>query len=492
MIIKGMLNGDGRNLAKYLVSTTEKTEEAELIQLYGFGVRKENIVTGFVSQHVMADGTQCEKPFFHAAVQNTDHDRALSKEEWILVADRIEKRLGLEGQGRAIALHTEEGKVHAHIAWTRIDLDTMTARPVPFFKARLKDLARELEIDLGLERVRNHRERHEQRTPRTMEEQQGRRLGVDLASVRAGVLEAWGRTDDGRTFAQAIDEQGHILARGDRRDVVIVYAGENGHGTLALGKRLLGEPVADIRARMDDLDPALLPSVAEARQRLKQMRGRRLGLGEPDLHSEPLGARVEPAERGFDGTQQMLEQELRLHDAAAKAGPEIAAREAAAARELAQQQREERNYARRVAEQLRRENAERDRGVRRATFDARDAVLDGTRKGAAVLRNAGVKGAVTVLNALSGLLADYGRTEEERIHDPGAPLPPRPDMARDPLKNLDSAKPLDDLTRRELERRPSADPDYAAATRRYQEAAERRRQEIAQGDGRKRERDRER
>ena len=45
-----------------------------------------------------------------------------------------------------------------HLAWSRIDGDTLTARPLPFFKERLKEVSRELEKALDLTRVRNERE----------------------------------------------------------------------------------------------------------------------------------------------------------------------------------------------------------------------------------------------------------------------------------------------------------------------------------------------
>jgi hypothetical protein len=455
MIIKGVRNGDGRNLANYLISTTEKTDKAELIELTGFGVKAEDIVVGFISEHVIGDGIQCKKPFFHVAVQNTDRDRALSKAEWILVADRIEKRLGLEGQGRAIALHIEEGKVHAHFAWTVIDLDTMTTRPLPYFKARLKDLARELEIDLGLERVRNHRERHEQRTARTMEEQQGRRLGVDLGAVRAGVLDAWGHADDGRTFAQAISDQGHVLARGDRRDVVIVYAGEHGHGTLALGKRLLGEPVAEIRARMDDLDPALLPSVAEARQRLTQTRGRRLGLGEPDLHSEPPTVRPEPRARGFDSTRQITEQELRLHDGAVRAAPEIAWRDDMARRlqALEDEQRRQPQQQRRPAPSRERERQlEAQQPVMQgrelaggAAHVAKSSAENAVRAASKASR-VGTKVAGSMLESIAGAVTGFGKWGDEQPEsEPRGSVPTSP-MADDKLRPHWVAKQLRQTT----------------------------------------------
>jgi hypothetical protein len=38
-----------------------------------------------------------------------------------LAIERIEERLGLQGQPRAIVIHEKNARVHAHCVWSRID-----------------------------------------------------------------------------------------------------------------------------------------------------------------------------------------------------------------------------------------------------------------------------------------------------------------------------------------------------------------------------------
>ena len=78
----------------------------------------------------MAEATRCEQPFFHVQVRNPDGEE-LSRDQWLRVADRIETKLGLTDQPRAICFHVDEttGHEHMHVAWSRIDGETMTARP---------------------------------------------------------------------------------------------------------------------------------------------------------------------------------------------------------------------------------------------------------------------------------------------------------------------------------------------------------------------------
>ena len=83
----------------------------------------------------------------------TGKGETLTRQQWEEAADRIERMLGLTGQPRAIAFHTYErnGDEHMHVAWSRIDQNTLTAIPLPFFKQRLKKISRELELQFGLQ-----------------------------------------------------------------------------------------------------------------------------------------------------------------------------------------------------------------------------------------------------------------------------------------------------------------------------------------------------
>lgn len=259
MIGKGTQHNNGAKLAAYLI-TGKENERATLWQLRGFA--SDDIREAFRSVHVMADATRCEQPFFHVQVR-TPNGEALTRKQWEHVADRIESKLGLSDQPRAIAFHRDEegGHEHMHIAWSRIDDETMTARALPFFKLRLKEVCRELEIELGLTRVTNER-RGPSMAPLRHEQEQARRLGVDIHAIRAAIRDSWERSDSGRGFTAALSEKGFTLARGESRDYIAI---DKAGGMHALGKRILGHTAAEVRERLGDLDSRSLPTVEEAR-----------------------------------------------------------------------------------------------------------------------------------------------------------------------------------------------------------------------------------
>lgn len=263
MIAKGNTHGNGGKLAAYLV-TGKDGERAELYQLQGFA--SGDIREAFASIEAMKAGTRLEKVFFHTQVRNPDGEE-LTRAQWLRVADRIETKLGYSGQARAIAFHTDEktGHEHMHVAWSRIDDETLQAKPLPFFKLRLKEVCRELENELDLTQVRNERPRPEIRTASRAEQEQSRRLGTDGHGIRDSIRDAYDRSDSGQAFAAALADQGLTLCQGERRDFVAI---DQAGGLHVLGKRLLGDSAAQVRHRLADLDRESLPTVEQARHEL--------------------------------------------------------------------------------------------------------------------------------------------------------------------------------------------------------------------------------
>jgi hypothetical protein len=270
MIAKGTPHDSGVRLARYL-TTGKEGETAALWELSGFA--STDIIEAFRSVHVMAAATQCLQPFFHVQVRNPDTE-CLTRDQWLIVADRIERILGLAGQPRALVFHADRqtGNEHMHLAFSRIDHETLTARKLPFFKRRLHTVSRELENELGLTPVRADRASVIKYAPRRPQEEQARRLGVDIRDVLETIRECFDRSDCGRSFVAALAYNGLGLAQGERRDFVVV---DHAGGIHALGKRILGLSAAQIRARLSDLTRESLPTVAQVRQRINAIEGSR-------------------------------------------------------------------------------------------------------------------------------------------------------------------------------------------------------------------------
>ena len=101
---------------------------------------------------------------------------------------------------------------------------------------------------------------------------QAERTGLDTQQARELMTGIWNTTKNGKEFQSALEKQGWILARGDRRDFVAI---DPGGGVHSLARRIEGARAADVRERFADIDPRDLQSVAEAKQIQKKRGGGR-------------------------------------------------------------------------------------------------------------------------------------------------------------------------------------------------------------------------
>jgi hypothetical protein len=273
VIIKGKSVGGGKRLAVHLMRT-DTNERAEVRELRG--VAAENLRGALLEIEAVASGSRTTKPFYHASI-NTRADERLTNEQRTHAIDRLEEKLGLSGQPRVVVVHEKEGREHCHIVWSRIDLDRMRAINDSYNYRKHEEVARDLEREFGHERVQGaHAERdgkdRPNRTPSHAEMLQADRGAVSPDDAKALVTNLWQRTDSGQTFKIALEKEAWLLARGDRRDFVVI---DPYGGTHSLARRVEGAKAKDIRARMADVDSELLPSVAEARVIQKQRQAER-------------------------------------------------------------------------------------------------------------------------------------------------------------------------------------------------------------------------
>ena len=87
------------------------------------------------------------------------------------------------------------------------------------------------------------------------------RIAIVLGALTGAVV-GYRASDNATAFQSAIEERGYLLARGDRRDFVIV---DRAGGIHSLARRIDGMKAADLREFMSTLDRTILPSAEQAR-----------------------------------------------------------------------------------------------------------------------------------------------------------------------------------------------------------------------------------
>ena len=219
MILKASQRGGARQLSAHLLKP--ENEQVEIVELRGF--MSDDVPGAFDEAHAIAQGTKC-KQFLFSLSLNPPAGAVLSDADFQKSADEVEARLGIKGQPRIIVVHEKEGRRHAHAVWSRIDAQTMTAKPLPFFKNRLRDLSREMYLEHGWTLPDGLRDPL-LKNPRNFDQaewQQAQRTERDPRETKQVFQEVWQRSDGCKAFAAGLEEQGFILAKGDRRGHVAV------------------------------------------------------------------------------------------------------------------------------------------------------------------------------------------------------------------------------------------------------------------------------
>lgn len=270
MIIKGTSCAGASRLAVHL-TRTDTNERAELKEIRGTAA--DDLAGALKEMEAVAAGTRTTKPFYHGSI-NTRADERLTDEQRNWAIDRLEEALGLTGQPRVVVIHEKEGREHCHIVWSRVDLDRMAAISDSHNYRKHEEVARALEREFGHERVQGaHIEREgkprPERTPSHREMLQAERSGISIDQAKELTAGIWKTTKNGKQFQAALEKEGWMLARGDRRDFVAI---DPSGGVHSIARRIKGVKAADLRQRFADLDPKTLSSVAEAK-RAQRRRG---------------------------------------------------------------------------------------------------------------------------------------------------------------------------------------------------------------------------
>lgn len=259
MILVGSQRGGAGELARHLLK--EENEHVELHELRGFA--SDTLPGALKESYAISRATRCRQHLFSLSL-NPPPGENVPTDAFEDAIERIEEKLGLSGQPRAIVFHDKEGRRHCHVVWSRIDAQELKAVPLPFTKLRLQEMARELFLEHGWKMPRGLA-RSEERDPRnfTLEDwQQAKRAGKDARQVKIDFQDAWAMSDSPASFAHALKARGYWLAQGDRRGFVAVDI----HGEAYAVARQVGVKTKVVRERLGN--EAELPSVAETKAQI--------------------------------------------------------------------------------------------------------------------------------------------------------------------------------------------------------------------------------
>lgn len=296
MILNGNQRGGAKDLALHLMK--DENEIVELHELRGF--MSSDLMGALNEIYAISRATQCSQFMYSLSLNPPPHE-TVDNDAFKSAIEEAEKRLGLQGQPRAIVFHEKHGRRHAHVVWSRIDIDTMTAQRMSYDREILTTYSRELFLEHSWEVPKgliNRKDRNPTNYTHA-EYQQAQRMKKNAAEIKRIFQEAWEQSDSRISFEHALAEKGYYLARGDKGRYVAVDI----HGEIySVPKQLpKGINTKHVRAKLGESEH--LPSIDEVRQRLAQQ------------HSLSPEEAQQPEKRKAITPQAALEHVMRYHAA---------------------------------------------------------------------------------------------------------------------------------------------------------------------------------
>lgn len=140
--------GLGQDLAAHLLNEHDN-ELMELAELRG--AIADDLQGAFAEWEAQAHAlTKCKNYLYSLSINPDQSQGRLTREQYFEYTDRVEERLGLAGQPRAVVFHIKDGREHAHVVWSRVDAINEKAVHMAFDHDKLMMVTREFARDHDL------------------------------------------------------------------------------------------------------------------------------------------------------------------------------------------------------------------------------------------------------------------------------------------------------------------------------------------------------
>ena len=261
MILVGNQRGGAYDLANHLMK--DENEHVTVHELRGFVA--DDLNGALQEAYAVSRATKCRQYLFSLSL-NPPPDVEVPTQDFEAAIDRIESKLGLNGQPRAVIFHEKEGadgmmRRHAHAVWSRIDAVEMKAKQLSYDRNKMQEVARDLYLEHGW-KMPDGLSKSGNADPRnfTLEQwQQAKRNNKDPRDIKTALQDSWAISDSKVAFTHALEERGYRLARGDKRGFLAVDTNGKPYSL----SRWSDVKPKDLKARLGD--EAKLPSLEQTK-----------------------------------------------------------------------------------------------------------------------------------------------------------------------------------------------------------------------------------
>ncbi|OSZ82580.1 hypothetical protein CAP35_04750 [Chitinophagaceae bacterium IBVUCB1] len=264
MVIRGNARGNGKQLAKYLM-TKQDNEAIRILDVDGQdNADARDLYLALHSMQLTSELTKSDKGLYHAQINPaTDESKNMDDAAWLLATDILAERLGMEGQRRAIVLHTKKGRTHAHVVFERYHHETGKMVKDSFSRLAQDKARKEMEA-VFKHKATPHRNKHR-------------------PELKASLSALWHSTGTGAQFLAAARKNDYIIGEGSGRSAYIVV--DAMARSYDLTRQLNGVRVKEVRQRLRGLAmPGEKEAISIARKKMN----------EADLNKEANADSVQP------------------------------------------------------------------------------------------------------------------------------------------------------------------------------------------------------
>jgi hypothetical protein len=222
---------------------------------------------------------RCEKPVYAFSLAWHPEEEAPDKARMIEAGREALKALGMQEHQALMIAHTDTAHPHVHVIVNRVHPDT--GKAINLYKDQEKLQAWALEYERGHGKVYCQAREFNALARQAAKEQDGRPPPRRYADNTLAAC--WTRSDSGRSFKAALEAKGWGLARGDRKEAVLMAVAPSGRAFavlrelnkgLAKGQTIKG---AEFDRKTADLDRATLRPVKEVQEEMERRARSRSG-----------------------------------------------------------------------------------------------------------------------------------------------------------------------------------------------------------------------
>jgi len=351
MIPFGSQRALGQDLATHLLNAHDN-ETLELADVRGSVAR--DLHGAIAEWEAVAHGlTRCRNYLYSLSVNPDPAQGRLTREQYPDYIGRVEDRLGLSGQPRAVIFHVKHGREHCHVVWSRIDAGQGKAVQIAFDHEKLMMVTREFARDHGLKlpdgyyRDRGDKDKGGQQS--LYERAQEAATGLSKDERMAQVTQAWRASDSAKACVRALEDLGYVLATGKRPYVLVdVYGEVNVLAKLIDDKTVRTKNIRDFLGQ--EFPPESLPTVEEAQVLV--------------AHHRQATQDFNKANAKADGEEELKARQAERRQGAEKEFADLKARQAQDRTDLLRRQKDDRSALRTAyLDEMKRRRVERARNA---------------------------------------------------------------------------------------------------------------------------------